>query len=155
MTMSNIDVADFVVFCDRTLTGYARAIDEVNDVTLNQSLPVDGSNTPSQLVVHATSACLWWCRQIVLGLPVDRDRAAEFEAAASKADLMATIERTRAELRVLAPQLDAARTLAVPHPRTQIPLEQDWTVGAALFHAYEELAQHLGHLEVTLDVLTA
>ena len=49
----------------------------------------------------------------------------------------------------------AAATELTEIPKTQIPLAGEWTVGAALIHAYEELAQHLGHLEVTADLLLA
>ena len=52
------------------------------------------------------------------------------------------------------PLLDAATELT-EIPQTQTPLAGEWTVGAALIHAYEELAQHLGHLEVTADLLLA
>ena len=29
----------------------------------------------------------------------------------------------------------------------------NWTEGAALIHTYEELAQHLGHMDITRDIL--
>ena len=52
------------------------------------------------------------------------------------------------------PALEAATELT-EIPQTQTPLAGEWTVGAALIHAYEELVQHLGHLEVTADLLLA
>ena len=43
----------------------------------------------------------------------------------------------------------------VRHPSPRRPAEDDVaaTQGAVLLHVYEELAQHLGQLEVTRDVL--
>ena len=29
----------------------------------------------------------------------------------------------------------------------------NWTQGAAMIHTYEELAQHLGHMDITRDLL--
>ena len=48
--------------------------------------------------------------------------------------------------------LPQVNTLAHP-AHTQTPLGTPWTVGKALVHAYEELAQHLGHLDITVDIV--
>ena len=70
------------------------------------------------------------------------------------ADLHAHADRLMALLEELRPEMAAATELAHT-ASTQTPLDGEWTVGAALIHAYEELAQHLGHLEMTADVLLA
>lgn len=49
--------------------------------------------------------------------------------------------------------LAAAADIA-PEPRSEQDLDPEWTVSACLIHAYEEMAQHLGHLEITVDLLT-
>lgn len=51
----------------------------------------------------------------------------------------------------LAPQMESATELA-NEGVTKKPLGRDWTVGDSLMHTYEELSQHLGHLEMTADL---
>ena len=77
---------------------------------------------------------------------------AEFVSQGTTADLTAAAEELKARLRELAPEIDAATELA-GHAHTSVPLGGEWTVGRALIHAYEELAQHLGHLDLTVDLV--
>ncbi|MEM8709117.1 MAG: hypothetical protein AAGE98_21830, partial [Actinomycetota bacterium] len=102
----------------------------------------------------AFSATEWWCAHIVCGRPSARVRDDEFDATGTVADLHDHADRLVALLDELRPEMAVATTLAFP-ASTQTPLEGEWTVGGALIHAYEELAQHLGHLEMTADVLLA
>lgn len=148
-----ISVDDFVRFCGRTLDGYDRALARLDDETVNATPPTGGS-TPLQLVVHATAACRWWTAHHVCGLAVERDRDAEFEATGSVESASVHIDDLRSLLDTLRPEMDAATAVHFD-PTTQTPLGVEWTVGACLIHAYEELAQHLGHLEITVDLLTA
>lgn len=147
-----ITVDDVVVFCNRTLDGYERALSRLDDTTVNAALDVPAANTPYQLVTHALAAARWWVDHIVCGYPSDRDRDGEFVASGSRSDLLDGIGVLRTLLAERTAELDAATELAF-EAQTQTPLGRPWTVGAALIHAYEELAQHLGHLEVTVDLL--
>ena len=149
-----ITVDDFVLFCRRTVDGTLAAVDRLGDDLVNERPDLPGGNTAYQLVTHALSAAEWWCSHVVLGRPSDRVRDDEFAAAGTVADLHEAAERFLAMLDDLAPEL-AVATRTAHQPPTQTPLGREWTVGAALIHAYEELAQHLGHLEVTVDVLQA
>ncbi|MEM7093862.1 MAG: DinB family protein [Actinomycetota bacterium] len=142
---------DFVLFCNRTLDGYERALTRVNDDSIN-TVAVSGGNTPAQWTCHAMGAAEWWTAHHVCGRPVERDRDAEFEARASVDEVLAHVARLRQLLEDLQPELAAATGVHF-NPTTQTPLGTDWTVGACLIHAYEELAQHLGHLEITIDAL--
>lgn len=149
-----ISMTDFLVFSDRTLDGFGRAIGRLDDSTINarpSALPQ--ANTPFALVTHSFGAIDWWAGHIILGEPSDRDRDGEFTATGTCAEALAACDDARRRLHGWAPLLDAAADLAVA-PQTQMPLAGEWTVGAALIHIYEELAQHLGHLEITVDLLT-
>lgn len=146
-----ISADDFVLFCHRTLDGYDRALTRLDDATVNAAPPTEGS-TPFQLIVHATAAYRWWTARHVCARPVARDRDAEFEATGSVASAAAHVADLRALIDELAPELATATTVHFD-PTTQTPLGADWTVGACLIHAYEELAQHLGHLEITVDLV--
>lgn len=147
-----ITIADFVLFCRRTVSGMVAAVDRLDDTLINERPPLPGANTAYQLTTHALAAAEWWCAHIVLGRPSSRVRADEFVAVGTVADLRAAAADLVAALDEMAPEL--AEATALSHsPSTQTPLGAEWTVGAALIHAYEELAQHLGHLEITVDLL--
>ena len=106
-------------------------------------------------MTHAFSACEWWCSHIIVGHSSDRIRDDEFAATGDIAALRGAGERLRERLRELAPGLRAAEELAHAAVTSEDPLDGEWTVGAALLHSYEELAQHLGHLELTVDLVLA
>lgn len=153
MTAGHIPVEDFVRFCERTIDGMVRAVGRLDDTTVNAVPPqLPGANSPYGLVTHALGALEWWTGHMVCGHPSSRDRDAEFRAAGSVTELVAAAAAAKDRLRAIAPELAAATTIAGT-PRTTVPLVGEWTVGACLIHAYEELAQHLGHLEITVDLL--
>lgn len=154
MSAGTVSTTDLLTFCHRTIDGMTRAIAWLDDELANTQPSLPNANTPAQLVVHALSACEWWIRGIVCGDEVARDRDAEFEATATTNELQARCAATKSLLTELAPRVAAATEVHF-NPVTRVPLGQPWTVGLALVHAYEELAQHLGHLEITVDLLLA
>lgn len=147
-----ISLDDFVDFSERTMDGYLRALDRLDHESVNRRPGVVDASSPFQLTTHAIGAFRWWTAHMVCGHPSDRNRDAEFSAAGTIAELTSSIEASRSELRSIVAELDTATELR-SEARTQTPLGRPWTVGAALLHAYEELAQHLGHLEMTVDLL--
>ena len=147
-----ISLDDFVDFSERTLDGYVRVLERLDDTTVNECPPIRGASSPFQLTTHALGAFNWWTSHMVCGHPSTRDRDAEFRANGTVDALRHAIDATRTELQAIVPELAAATEL-LGEPRTHIPLGRPWTVGASLLHAYEELAQHLGHLEMTVDLL--
>ncbi len=150
-----ISMTDLLVFSDRTIDGFVRAVERLDDSMINaRPAALPQANTPFALVTHSFGAMDWWAGHIILGEPSDRDRDGEFTAAGTCAQALDACAAARARLHAWAPRIDATPTLAVP-PQTQMPLAGEWTVGAALIHIYEELAQHLGHLEMTVDLLVA
>lgn len=149
----DITVDDFIVFCERTIDGMRRSLTRLDDTTVNALPAIPAPNSPYQLVTHALAACEWWVAHIICGRPSDRDRAADFTSAGTVAELGRRADEVVDRLHELRPALAAATVLA-HEARTSIPLDREWTVGAAMIHAYEELAQHLGHLEITVDLVS-
>lgn len=147
-----ITVSDFALFCNRTLDGMSGVIAKLNNEQLNAETGLPGSNTAFQLVYHATQACTYWVDHIVCGNPTDRDRDAEFRSSGTASEAHAAIFALR-ELLTERSELLTTVTELANSPQTVTPLGQPWTVGAALIHAYEELAQHLGHAEITADLV--
>jgi hypothetical protein len=85
---------------------------------------------------------------------VPRDRDAEFTATGTVDEALELVERTRAGLH------EDARGASPSHEPLDPAHDNDGTIsyatqGEVLLHVYEELAQHLGQLEVTRDVLLA
>jgi hypothetical protein len=147
-----ITVEDFEVFCRRSFAGVLGVVERLGDDRVNRQPAATGGTSPFALVTHILGACEYWIGHIVLGEPSDRVRDEEFSASGTVAELRAAISAFLDRLEARKPQLAATAALAGV-PRTQVPLDGEWTVGAALLHTYEELAQHLGHLEITADLL--
>ncbi len=154
MTDSPVGVADLLLFCHRAIDAMVIGVERLDDTLVNTAPPVPHVNTPAQLVVHALSACEWWCAFVICGHPTPRDRDAEFMATSTVDALRQQASELKERLTELAPEIAAKTDLHI-EPTTTVPLGVPWTVGAALVHAYEELAQHLGHLEITVDMVLA
>lgn len=149
-----IGAADFTFFCERTIDYMAVGLARLDDHTVNDKPDLPNANSPAQLVTHAMAATEWWTAHIILGDHVDRVRSEEFNAISSIGQLLALTENAKARLRALEPELAKATGLA-HQPSPTKPLGTEWTVGLALMHVYEELAQHLGHLDITIDLVLA
>ncbi len=113
-----------------------------------------GANTASGLIAHAAGVISRWGSTVNLGIVVPRDRDAEFAAIGTVDDALALLDAARARLHA------DARAASPRHPPVNPPPPEDHpgfdaTQGDVLLHVYEELAQHLGQLEVTRDVLLA
>ena len=150
-----ITVDEYLHFCDQALDGFAEVVTELGDDLVNARLPgVPGSNSAFALATHVEGMTARWVRTVNRGILVQRDRPAEFTATGTAAEALAAIERTRAVLH-------ADARAAAPHDQPVDPAhDNDGTIsyatqGEVLLHVYEELAQHLGQLEVTRDVLLA
>lgn len=149
-----ITVDDFEVFCRRSFAGVLRVVDRLGDDLINERPSQIDVSSPYALVTHTLGACEWWVGHMVLGDESTRVRDHEFTASGTTASLHSNVAAWLDLLGQRRDRIQTATTLA-DIPKTQVPLDGEWTVGAALIHAYEELAQHLGHLEITADLLLA
>ncbi len=86
-----------------------------------------------------------------------RDRDAEFRASGTVVELRERVGELKAKLLADIKQVQGEKPLASAPNSMYNPLRgtdsRDWTEGTALIHAYEELAQHHGQMELTRDVL--
>lgn len=153
-----ITLDEYLTFCDQALDGYAVCVRELGDAHLNEvvtfaGLPVPGSNSAFALVAHVVGVMGRWGRTVNRGIVVPRDRDAEFRATGRVDEALALLEMGRARLH------EDARAADPAAPPVNPPTDRDRTAyatqGAVLVHVYEELAQHLGQLEVTRDVVLA
>lgn len=148
-----ITVDEFLDHCDAALDGYADVCRALGDDLVNARLDdVPGSNTAYGLVAHVVGVMGRWGRTVNRGIPVPRDRDAEFLATGTVDEALALLAAGRTRLHEDARAASPRERPADPPPDDPA---FDATQGAVLLHVYEELAQHLGQLEVTRDVLLA
>jgi hypothetical protein len=150
---SMISIDDFLYYVDDALDAMVRIVSELGDELANRRPDVPGANSPFAILTHCLGVMEYWGGEIVAGRTIVRDRAAEFRATGSVAELAQRVQRARQQLRADIAALDP---FGPPRgcPRvadSTLPLAR--TQGGALLHIYEELAQHRGQLEITRDVL--
>ena len=148
-----ITTDEFLGYCDTALDGYAAICRELGDDLVNER--VDGGNSAFALVAHVVGVMARWGRTVNRGIVVPRDRDAEFTAAGTVEEALALLAAGRAALH------EDVAAAAPDQPPANPPTGRDRdepglrSQGGVLLHVYEELAQHLGQLEVTRDVLLA
>jgi len=138
--------------CLAKFDALAAVVTGMDDATLNRRPPFPGGNSPHQLVGHCLGMARRWSSTVNLGVTVPRDRDAEFTSTGSVDELLRQVAATRAAF-----EADVVATDLGAPPTDPPPTGQPWltSCGTVLVHVYEELCQHLGHLEVTRDLLAA
>jgi hypothetical protein len=147
--------SDYLWFVDQALDRMVSIVSELGDEGSNRRVGLDGANSPYAILTHCLGVMEYWGGFYVAGRAVDRDRDAEFTAVGSVSEL---ITRSAVARHQLEADLLLARPTAAPANPPQ-PEDADLpfgrSQGAVLLHIYEELAQHLGHMEITRDLLLA
>jgi len=119
---------------------------------VNRRPVVDDANSVFQIITHCVGMARWWLDHAVLGNPTTRDRASEFTAEGSAAELDELVSRFRRDLNALLPAV-----LATDVPQLSAPAAHGrvwpWTTTAIVLHVIEELFQHAGHVDVTTDLV--
>ncbi|WP_295624583.1 DUF664 domain-containing protein [uncultured Corynebacterium sp.] len=134
----------------------AAIVGGLDDDLANARPDMPGANSPLVLLRHVGGSARYWLDHVCLGNENVRDRTDEFTASGTVAD---ELERHAAQRAVIVAALEALRD-ADPNAAPAAPPtdKQRWwaeTTGALKVHVYNECAQHLGHLEITRDVLLA
>jgi hypothetical protein len=147
-----VSVEHFMWFVDTALDQMADILRDLGDDLVNQRPELDGANSPYVICYHCLGVMEYWGGATVADRPITRDRAAEFVATGTVADLLARASVARRRLEEDVTGLDS---MAEPPnvPGENVPFHE--VKGAVLLHILEELYQHLGQLELTRDVLVA
>jgi hypothetical protein len=95
----------------------------------------------------------FWGGQVVAGRAVERDRDAEFVATGSVASLVVATQQAKDAFRVDAAGADPGAPPPGLHPGKGPGELELLSQGSALLHVLEEVTQHLGHMELTRDML--
>ena len=147
---------DFLYFMNRALDGMVGIAEELGDKRVNLRPDFPGANSPFVILYHAVCSAHFWCGTVLAGRRVTRDRDAEFRASGTVVDLRKAVQDLQQRL-----PKDLEHVLG-DHPLNHLdcllPIHvqhgvRDWSQGKALIHAYEELAQHYGQMEITRDIL--
>ena len=148
-----ISTDDYLWFVDRTLDQMVAILEELGDEQASIQPALPGANSPYGIVSHCLGVMRSWAGHLVAGRDVVRDREGEFRATGEVKALIKEITDARVQLRadVAEAKLDDPLRDAISADNAEFPFGK--RQGAALFHIYEELAQHLGQLEITRDIL--
>ncbi|ETD31892.1 hypothetical protein W823_15780 [Williamsia sp. D3] len=149
---SRVAVATLTIIGE-SLSSMTDILKGLGDELANTRPDLPGANSPYAIVFHCVGVIEHWAGSVIAGLKIPRDRAAEFTATGRVDDLITRVNDVRARL----PEwVDVAlregirdRTVTGstrPEVATATP---EWV----LTHVVRELAQHLGQLELTRDVL--
>jgi hypothetical protein len=116
---------------------------------------VGGGADAGQLAFHAGESADYWVRAMMLGDARPRDRDAEFAGRPTPEQVAAAVGRALGacdELARRSPELDATSPIgAVAVARVARQHPEPWTVLRCLIHATAHTAEHVGHLEGTVE----
>ncbi len=118
--------------------------EEVGPQGMNWS-PRTGFNSIYAIATHAAGSQLWWIKENMAGVVVERDRASEFSASGeSPARLLDQFRSAQAVTRDIldAVTSDDMRALRDVRGRSV-------TIRWILLHVIEHTATHLGHMQIT------
>ncbi len=139
-------------FVDLALGQMTAIVRQLGDDRANQHLAVAGANSPYAILTHCLGVMEFWGGATVAGRHIERDRAAEFTATGSVDTLLERAEASRRRLHADVADADWDEApIGFGSGDTEEPYHRD--KGAVMLHIVEELFQHLGHMEVTRDVL--
>lgn len=145
---------EYLYFLDRAFDGMLVVLGELGDERANQAPPFDGANSPWAITYHCTEVADYWIGHLIGGRDSNRDRAAEFTARGTVADLTRTIAALRANLQKDLDGFDPAAPLTNTPPADYEGPSRQLTPNGVLLHVLEELAQHHGQVEVSRDALS-
>lgn len=151
-----ISVDDYMWFVDEALDGMIAIVTKLGDDRANRRPDIPGANSPYVILHHCLGVMEYWGGHVVAGRPTARDRTAEFAASGPVDELVARTRAARDQLAADLASLDpAAPPRTVPDDPDDAALPLGRTQGGAVFHIYEELAQHRGQMEGYRDILLA
>jgi hypothetical protein len=145
----------FLPYMNVALDGMLRCVEQLGDQRVNLKPDLEGANSPYVLLHHCVQLSHWWVGAMCADRDMIRDRDSEFVATGTVADLREAVVDLKTRLAEDVPGMDAAAPMCRPDLLPEGARARGWTKGECLVHAYEELAQHHGHMEITRDVLMA
>jgi len=129
----------------------------IPDEDLNRPLGIQPSNTLYQLGFHTLGSARYWAITLAGGEDFHRDRPAEFVSSGPGGPLIAGLEEFIERLHAQLDPLDSADlarvTSGTSHHRSVDPDADGLPLRDSLLHALEHTALHLGHAQITRQLL--
>jgi hypothetical protein len=153
MTDSEQLTKTWLWYVDEALDQMTAIVVGLGDDLASTRPDLPGANSPYAILTHCCGVLEGWGGEAVAGRRIERDRAAEFVATGPVADLEARVAAARVRLRADLAALDWDAPPRGPVDPQDVDLPLGRSQGGVLLHIYEELAQHLGQMEITRDLL--
>ncbi len=131
------------------------AVDRLGDPLVNERPFGPETNSVAALITHCCGVSEFWLGCVGLGRRSTRVRDSEFTATATVADLHALIAATQHQVTADIRSLDAGEASPANHAVRKTLEDADESDAALVLHLLEELYQHLGHMQLTVDALEA
>jgi Protein of unknown function (DUF664) len=152
---------ELVSYVERAVDQMADIIAGLGDDLANRRPALPGANSPYAILRHCLGVMEYWGGHVVAGRLIQRDRAAEFVASGPVADLVTATKAAKDAFRADVATADPAapprsagrRASGTTQPGMDGDELESRSQGSALLHVLEEVAQHLGQMELTRDVL--
>jgi hypothetical protein len=149
-----ISTDDFLLFIDRALDGMLCIVEELGNERANMRPDLPEANSPYVILTHCVGVANYWIGALLAQRHILRDRDAEFRAQGTVDEIRRVVRTLQRQLREDISRVRGEQPLVAAPASSYTPMGYDgWTQGAALLHAYEELAQHHGQMEMTRNIL--
>ena len=154
------EAAQIAIVIERLAREIMGKLEELSNEQLNQPLPVFDANTVFAIATHAVGMGEFWVLTLVGDRPSNRNRTAEFQAVGESKALIARYQQWLTDTHALLDTLpETAMTRVVEPPfefRSTGGLQAGpLTVRDCLYHVMEHTATHLGHIQLSADLLQA
>lgn len=113
--------------------------------------PGEGMNSLAVLAAHIAGSGTYWIGDVVMGQHTGRDRPAEFVT--SGVDRRELFSRLDASLSRIAQAFESLSVEQLGETRSASGWGEEFTVAWAIGHILEHTSLHLGHMQVTRQIL--
>jgi len=148
-----VEADELYWFAERAVRGMLAIADELGDGRVCARPDLPGANSAYGLITHCLGVVEYWAGHLVGGRDIVRDRAAEFTATGTLAELHAAVEAGLSRFRADLAGFDGAAAPRDAADAAFLGPDRELTQHGVLLHVLEELAQHHGQLEVLRDAL--
>lgn len=151
--MIEMTTDDYLWFVDDFLHDMVEIVEGLGDELASTAPSLPGANSPYAILTHCLGMMTWWSGRAIAGHDVDRDRGAEFAATGPVDAVRAKVAAARARFVEDLERLDAPAAITTVPDAGYADTPYGRTQAGVLLHVFQELAQHLGHMEISRDVL--
>ena len=150
--MSGVDVETLRWYVDTPLRLMLHRARLLGDELVSVAPDLPGANSVFAIVTHCCGVMERWGGETIAGRQIRRDRAAEFNAMGTIDQLEALVAAQRRRWVDDLADYDAGAAPRGPDGWEEGDPEPT-TQGFVVLHVIEELYQHLGHVDLTVDLV--